>query len=394
MGPLLLFLSAVGWVAAQQSAYWDVSFSGQVVNDGLAGFQAGWGSAPAPNSTSSSTLAQIFNLQWQYFYTHSATHSAAPSSEPSAAATASALQSPPAGLTPTAAQSPTEGTATLSPSATLTTTSSALFPLPSVITTLSNINNIVVLLGLSNALDARGLNLIAVLLDILALLAASPVRRLETFSEVSTDALAALGDLVDLSTCTLPECLQQLQSALARTICANNLVIDLLQKQCGLEPLFKARRLPAAGGTGELTVSEGQGGAMLLTSTLADTGSWYDVSAPPGEDLGLSGIGLAWSTTRLLKVQLVLREMSAITIDALSASIAVLTLLAEIEPLLPASVLAGALGGSRRVEEVAVGAQGPRQLPPCDLPCLVSQLIEKTRLLQSKVVNLATANSE
>ena len=381
---LLLLLVGVVGVAAQQRAYWDVSFSGQVVNDGLEGFQAGWGSN---FSSHSSLLPQIFNLQWWV-----GTPSATPSAAPSAAATASALQSLPAGPTPTAAPSPTEATATLSPSATLTSTSSALFPLPSVITTLSNINNIVVLLGLSNALDARALNLVTVLLDVMALLVASPVRRLVTFTEVSTDALAALGDLVDLSACTLPECLQQLQGALARTICANNLVIDLLQKQCGLEPLYKARRLPAAGGTGELTVSEGQGGAMVLTSTLSDTGAWYDVSAPPGEDLGLSGIGLAWSTARLLKVQLVLREMRAITIDALSASIAVLTLLAEIEPLLPASTLAGALGGARRLEEVAMGAQGPRQLQ-CDLACLVSELIEKTRLLQSKVVNLATANS-
>ena len=235
--PLLLLAATA---SAADSSYWDISVRGGVVgqaaSNGLSALPRAWSSIPAPPS--SAWLTEAFSASTVVWGTHTATASpsaaasldAPATASAAAAASASPAQTPPEGATPTAtgtAATPTAAgsaaTASLSASsslaATATATATAAFPLPAVVTALSNLQTLTVLLGLSDALTARGLSIVRVALQLIAVLGQSPVRRqrqLYNFSEVSQDALDGLQGLVDLSTCSLPDCLYKLQAQLVR----------------------------------------------------------------------------------------------------------------------------------------------------------------------------------
>jgi hypothetical protein len=353
------------------SPYWDVSFRGQVAQDGLELFSSVWDSVPrATNST-------ILSLAFMWRPTRSRT----PTTSSSPTLTQTRTRTTPT-VTPTQTRSRT--TPTVTPTRTLTVTASPFPPtsIESVITTLTNLDTITILLGLSQALDARALRLIATSLAVLDLLEADPVRRrLETFDEISRDALTALGELVDLTDLTLPEALNELQCKLARIISANNLVIELLLKQCGLPPA--ARRQLAASASASLQVGL-TGGKLSFTSTLQDSGQWFDTTAGKQGDVGLASFGPGWSRLRLNKLATIFREMRLTTLDALAAATESLRLLISIEDILtpgtdPLTLLASTGGGRR--------AQGAGSLPS-----LVASLIRSLRLVQLKVSSIALAN--
>ena len=167
--------------------------------------------------------------------------------------------------------------------------------------------------------------------------------------------------------------------------CANENVITLVQEQCGLQPL--RRRLAAAELPSSLRATRTPSGALSLSSSLGDSGAWYDVAAPPRSDLGLSAYGVAWTTVRLRQLRLILTSMNALTLNALAAATQALLLLAEIGALLGEGAGAGGLLSP------AAAARRALQGTPGDLPALVAQLIAVTRTLQGLVVNLATAQA-